>query len=83
MKNWIFIIIIAVSGGIVGAFSLKGAGTLQMEKRGEVLYLPIDCNKHRPQIRVRSSVDGNFYDVDVCAVTDSAEGEDFRQPVKK
>lgn len=39
---------------------------------------PIDCAKVRPQIRVRGSVDGSIYSIDICAVADSAEGEDFR-----
>ena len=38
----------------------------------------IDCNKVRPHTWVISSVDQKHYDVDVCGVADSAEGEDFR-----
>lgn len=40
--------------------------------------VPIRCDRVRPMIRVRSSVDTQVYRVDICAVADSAEGEDFR-----
>jgi hypothetical protein len=42
----------------------------------------IDCRKVSPHIRVHSSVDEKTYTIDVCAVADSAEGEDFRVEIK-
>jgi len=42
----------------------------------------INCTQHRPQIRVRSSNDNKIYTIDVCAVADSASGEDFRTEAK-
>jgi hypothetical protein len=82
MKNYILCGVIVVSLSCVGAFALKGAGTLQEESRGEIIHTPIDCNKKRPQVRVRSSVDNMIYLIDVCAATESAEGEDFRTKSK-
>jgi hypothetical protein len=42
----------------------------------------INCNQTRPSFMVRSSVDSKVYRIDVCAVADSAEGEDFRTEAK-
>jgi hypothetical protein len=74
--------VVVVACSFVYVFSMIGAGTLQEEKRGEIIHTPVDCAKKRPQVRVHSSSDGKFYDVDVCAVADSSEGEDFRSEVK-
>jgi hypothetical protein len=43
---------------------------------------PIDCNHSHPAFLVKSSVDSKTYRIDVCAVADSAEGEDFRTEAK-
>ena len=40
-----------------------------------------NCQTERPMILVRSSVDAKTYRIDVCAIADSAEGEDFRTEV--
>jgi hypothetical protein len=42
----------------------------------------INCNHNRPSFLVKSSADGKTYRIDVCAVADSAEGEDFRTEAK-
>jgi hypothetical protein len=44
---------------------------------------PIVCSTMRPQILVKSSMDGKTYKVDVCSIAESAEGEDFRTEVTK
>lgn len=41
-----------------------------------------NCATSRPMIAVRSSVDTKLYQIDVCAVADSAEGTDFRVEIK-
>jgi hypothetical protein len=42
----------------------------------------VNCATSRPMILVRGSADSKLYLVDVCSVTDSAEGEDFRTEAK-
>jgi hypothetical protein len=83
MRNYILFAVMALSLSTIGVFALKGAGTMQEESRGEIVHTPVDCAKQRPQVRVKSSADSNFYDIDVCAVADSSYGEDFRHEINK
>jgi hypothetical protein len=52
------------------------------QKPAPASRIAANCQTVRPLILVRSSVDAKFYRIDVCAVADSSEGEDFRTEAK-
>jgi hypothetical protein len=82
-ENIFRIIVLVIAGGLIVTMLYIAFVDPATLNPATVTKSYIDCAHSRPQIRVKSSNDNNFYDVDLCAVADSASGEDFRVLVKK
>lgn len=61
---------------------LRSARLIAVPTPAPAPRIAVDCAQASPKFVVRSSVDRKIYAIDVCAVADSAEGEDFRQEMK-